>query len=98
MAGHFSYRWRGGAWMGGFQKPDQSPTDGWYWITDEPWEFTAWGEGEPNDYWGPENGLAMFGIYFPEQEGAWLDAAGAQKDWWSDGYLVEYPIPQAAGE
>ena len=50
--------WRGvgdfyGPWLGGFQ--DQSspgyrePDGGWRWVTGEPWEFTSWSAGLPNN-------------------------------------------------
>ena len=39
--------------LGGFQdrsSPTYSePAGGWRWITDEPWSFTNWGAGEPNN-------------------------------------------------
>jgi hypothetical protein len=37
-------------WIGGYQLDDQSATDaGWQWVTGEPWGFTHWDGGEPND-------------------------------------------------
>ncbi len=39
--------------LGGFQdlaSPNYSePAGGWRWVTDEPWNFTNWGAGEPNN-------------------------------------------------
>ena len=39
-------------WIGGFQdiaSPEYSePSGGWRWITEEPWGFTAWDTGQPN--------------------------------------------------
>ncbi len=38
------------AWLGGYQLENQSATDaGWQWITGEPWSYTNWDGGEPND-------------------------------------------------
>jgi hypothetical protein len=37
------------AWIGGYQLDDQSATDGWQWVTGEPWSYTNWDGGEPND-------------------------------------------------
>ncbi|MEQ8765917.1 MAG: LamG-like jellyroll fold domain-containing protein [Planctomycetota bacterium] len=37
-------------WLGGEQPPGSvEPDGGWRWITGEPFDFTAWGPGEPND-------------------------------------------------
>ena len=43
-----------GAWLGGEQLPGSSePAGGWQWITGEPWVYTNWDEGEPNNtYFG----------------------------------------------
>lgn len=39
-----------GLWIGGFQSEGSSePDGGWQWITGEPFEYTNWGEVEPND-------------------------------------------------
>lgn len=48
-------RWRG-PFLGGYQPPSAPEPNGlWQWITSEPWSFTAWFEGEPNDSNGTEN-------------------------------------------
>ena len=36
------------AWLGGFQQ-GQSLDRAWLWVTFEPFLYTNWGEGEPND-------------------------------------------------
>jgi hypothetical protein len=37
-------------WLGGFQQPGScEPGCGWRWVTDEPFDFTFWGSGEPNN-------------------------------------------------
>lgn len=39
------------AWLGGYQDPDASSSgNGWHWINGEQWNFTAWQNGEPNDW------------------------------------------------
>src|SRR5207244_546216 len=44
----------GGYWLGGFQLHGLlDPAAGWQWVTGEPWSYTNWNSGEPNDYWGP---------------------------------------------
>ncbi len=46
----------GDPWIGGYQNSYASdPEDNWHWVTEEPWEWTNWAPGEPNDYdeqWG----------------------------------------------
>src|SRR5438034_10728326 len=43
-------------WLGGYQDgsaPDYlEPRGGWRWVTGEPWSYTAWEAGEPNNYGG----------------------------------------------
>lgn len=34
-------------WIGGYRNP--SNVSEWKWVTDEPWDYTNWGDGEPND-------------------------------------------------
>lgn len=50
----FNFITRTGLWIGGFQDPlGSEPAGGWQWITGEPWVFTNWAEGAPNN-WGDE--------------------------------------------
>jgi probable HAF family extracellular repeat protein len=75
-------------WIGGHQPTDALVRDeGWRWITDETWDYTAWAEGEPND--------TPFGTYIPGSEqhletligdGAWNDAPDFEEKY----YVVEY--------
>ena len=42
-----------GAWLGGEQPAGSSePDGGWKWITSEPWVYTNWAAGEPNNTYG----------------------------------------------
>lgn len=58
-------------WLGGFQDlaaPDHSePAGGWRWVTGEPWSFTAWAGGEPNNQ-GNEHWL-----HYGSNSGFWND-------------------------
>jgi hypothetical protein len=41
-------------WIGGYQGPNELVRDAnWLWVTGEPWEYTKWAPGEPNDNDGP---------------------------------------------
>lgn len=42
-------------WLGAYQDPLDTPgaTAGWTWISGEAWDFSFWGEWEPNDAYGP---------------------------------------------
>ncbi|MBD3221929.1 hypothetical protein GF314_11875 [bacterium] len=41
----------GDPWLGGYQNsPNSPPDENWHWVTDEPWDWTNWDDGEPNDY------------------------------------------------
>jgi len=37
-------------WLGGYQEENAKiASEGWHWITNEPWSFENWSIGEPND-------------------------------------------------
>jgi hypothetical protein len=41
----------GGGWIGGIQASGAvGSADGWRWVTQEPFVFTRWNAGEPNDF------------------------------------------------
>ncbi len=47
-----------GPWIGAYQPPGdggQEPDGGWGWVTGEPWAYTRWEDGEPNDTGGREH-------------------------------------------
>lgn len=62
----------GDPWIGGYQNSSQSdPLENWHWVTTEPWDFTNWAPGEPNDYdelWGE-----MYLQFTPNGGGMWND-------------------------
>jgi hypothetical protein len=40
-------------WLGGYQPPEsEEPDGGWIWVTGEPWSYTNWMTGNPDDDWG----------------------------------------------
>ena len=86
-------------WAGGVQAPGAAtPASGWSWVTAEPWDFTSWNTGEPNDWptRDVENGEEQYlsvTTYFTGGRGGSV---------WNDnslravpvGYVVEYPVPE----
>lgn len=70
--------------LGGYQDrtaPDYSePAGGWRWVTGEPWNYTDWSPGEPNNSNGNEDFLHFLA------NGHWNDFPGAGPQ----GYVCEY--------
>ncbi|MBX3199705.1 MAG: hypothetical protein KF894_16335 [Labilithrix sp.] len=67
-----------GPWIGAYQPPGdggQEPADGWVWVTGEPWAYTRWVDGEPNDTGGQEHYAHYLGA-------GWNDI-----DLYGDGYV-----------
>lgn len=79
------------AWLGGYQDADApSSSAGWHWVTGEPWIYTNWHSGEPNDL-GTKNEWAL---HF-DQYSFWNDVDGTN-DNTVPGFVVEYetvPVP-----
>ena len=88
----------GCCWLGGHQPgdtpaQDPDPAAGWQWVTGEPFTYTNWAPGEPNDAGGQEDILT----FHPQHPGKWNDVPGAGK---AGGYLVEFepaPTPAPSG-
>lgn len=87
-----------GPWLGGEQLPGApNPASDWAWVTGEPFKFTNWHSGEPNDLFGQleEDRILFF---------ATEDLTGTRSNYWNDewsmrrittSYVVEY-IPEPA--
>jgi hypothetical protein len=74
-------------WTGGIQSDTSGPVDeGWEWITGEPWLYTNWGAGEPNDDLGRQQDRMVFVAHL---EGVW-DDGGSEANGSTLGYIVEY--------
>jgi hypothetical protein len=77
-------------WIGGSQRPSEpepNPSAGWSWITGEPWKYTNWNGGEPNDAQGIEDFAAIYA-----GSGFWNDEGSAPG--LISGYVAEIaPIP-----
>lgn len=85
-------------WLGGIQPPphevpgqlDPDPAAGWEWVTGEPFGFTHWAPGEPNDSSGLSEDAVAF--WSPSGSGHWNDLprvlGGVPLN--QGGYVVEY--------
>jgi hypothetical protein len=76
-----------GPWLGGFQ-PEGSPEPGggWQWVTGEPFTYTNWWPGEPNNSGGTENRLHLYSIPAPNRASLWNDVSDFVL---INGYVVE---------
>ncbi|UCG41704.1 MAG: aryl-sulfate sulfotransferase [candidate division WOR-3 bacterium] len=64
-----------GPWIGGWQRPGSpEPDSGWEWVSEEPFDFSNWTAGEPDDEGGNENAL-HFGELPAERVPTWDDLA-----------------------
>ncbi|HBF3877526.1 TPA: DUF5011 domain-containing protein [Clostridioides difficile] len=73
-------------WLGG---TDEEKEGNWKWITGEPFEYTNWCPGEPNNFdVGGENYL----VSIKNSNGLWNDTTNSPSPTWTDieGFVVEY--------
>jgi hypothetical protein len=90
----------GGYWIGGFQPPGSpEPAGNWQWVTGEPFVYTNWRPGEPNNVTGSEDNLVIDLPAPNEFAGFWNDEGFLFN---ISGYVVEYDktagVPFAAFE
>lgn len=72
-------------WLGGYQPEGSSePAGGWQWVTGEPWSYSNWNPGEPNNARGDEDFLEVYGPLVPETS-YWNDLAW---HWYDEPYTV----------
>ena len=84
-----------GPWLGGYQAEGSlEPAGGWRWVTNEPWQFTNWAPFEPNNTYGTEDRLQLFGFQTAKGS-AWNDFRQADPLFPVYGYVVE-TIPEPA--
>lgn len=103
ITGAFPEASMNGYWLGGNQLDGGAePAGGWIWITGEPWTYTNWATGEPNDAFDitddfEEDALHFFPEAFgPNYElGVWNDQNEGPdgRDAAIQGYVVEYECP-----
>ena len=68
-------------WLGGTNAGHEGT---WSWINNEPWVYSNWNAGEPNNYQGAnENSLMMYGTMYgyPINSGTWNDSRSDQPYW-----------------
>jgi hypothetical protein len=84
----------GAAWLGGSHTPGGT----WQWITGEPWGYTNWKLGQPENP-GMSTRLLIYGPV-TGQSGAWQDYQWLDPQDGERGYVVEYgtvvPLPSTA--
>jgi hypothetical protein len=76
-------------WLGAYHDhdaPDFFPPDrGWRWVTGEPWDYTAWNPGEPNN-----TGTSFDAVHL-EILGQWNDHSQVTPF----NFIIEYALPSA---
>lgn len=75
-----------GPWLGGFQPEDSPEPDGnWQWVTGEPFAYTHWGGGEPNNgfHGGYENRVHFW------------SGSSLMEPLWNDLYAFDEVAPHA---
>lgn len=79
-----------GPWLGGYQPPGSpEPNGDWRWVTGEPWGYTNWAPGEPNNS-DEEDYLQFGGTAGPGSK--WNDARN-NSAWTSHAYVMETSTP-----
>lgn len=91
-----------GPCIGGYQTPGSAePAGGWNWVTGEPWSYTAWAAGQPDNAGSGENTLHFYHNPAPARAANWNDLTDTAAV--LPGYLIEYEftlepiVPGAAG-
>lgn len=82
-----------GTWLGGYQFiAGPEPNGSWSWVTGEPWSYTQWNPGEPNEIPGGSDYLQIWSASQNEQR-LWNDIPNDAEGWPIPGYLLEYGYP-----
>lgn len=87
-----SYNLRG-PWIGGFQPARSPEPDGnWQWVTGEPFIYSNWDTGQPNNAGNGNENRIHFGNR-PNRTDTWNDVVGDFPE--INSYIVEY-VPEPA--
>jgi hypothetical protein len=74
--------------IGGYQPPaSPEPAGNWQWVTAEPFSYSNWNAGEPNNGGGSEDRIEY---WYGGSVGTWNDIPNSTV---RSGYIVEYPVP-----
>ncbi len=81
----------GGPYIGGYQDRNSQdysePAGGWQWVTDEPWSYTNWMDGTPDNYSSPVPGFGR-----EEDHLQYISRSLPLSTTWNDINDDEYPI------
>ncbi len=72
QGGLFSGRYIFGAYQDRSAEDYEEPAGGWRWVTGEPWDYTNWRLGEPNEFYDSREDVAEIHAD-PHIEGGWND-------------------------
>ena len=83
-------------WLGA---TDNEQEGKWKWLTGEPFIFTKWHKGEPNDGFGQEDFLNLTN-YWPSynNQWGWNDENGNRVISGATGFICEYETPYSASQ
>jgi hypothetical protein len=76
-------------WYGGFDTTENSPSEGWEWVTGEPWVYTNWYIGEPNNGFPNQSYLQGWPALGPDSGKYWDDNGWPSWGGQTSGYVVE---------
>jgi hypothetical protein len=85
-----------GPWLGGTQPPGSpEPAGNWQWLTGEPFSYTNWSVGQPNNTGEIKNedSLHFWRLSLSVHSSYWNDIAGGSVSYRPVGYVVEI-IPE----
>jgi len=92
--------WMMGPWIGGVQAEGaREPDGGWQWVTGEPFAFTNWIPGDPNDNCkasGAVNRICFYHGAHRSRSGLWCDAAINSP--YNVSYVIEFDRSGTGGE
>ena len=78
-------------WLGAFQPNPADVATGWEWVTGEPFDFSAWAAGEPNNGNYPSyGGRESVGVFWTG--GRWNDGPSLWTRYTAGGYVVEWDV------